>query len=208
MAHAEGPPRARWVWVVPGSSPDSARADRRLRATERCVHDVLRMLLATGWNAVRGRLRFAADTSGHGARVGNRCIGYSCSNSYVALHPITLTGVFFRRQLPISYSSDAARQPRLSRARAGCVCAGRGRLKAVRLRLLELSLRPWRARARALAMSSSHGNGMAARRASRGCTAVVAACRACGAADEACAVKMVLEASEVAHSVAYSRAET
>jgi hypothetical protein len=64
---------------------------------------------------------------------------------------------------------------------------------------------------RALEMSSSHGNGMAARRASRGCTAVVtvvAACRACGAADEACAVKMVLEASEVAHSVAYSSAET
>ena len=61
---------------------------------------------------------------------------------------------------------------------------------------------------RALEMSSSHGNGMAARRASRSCTAVVAACRACGAADEACAVKMVLEASEVAHSVAYSSAET
>jgi hypothetical protein len=97
-----------------------------------------------------------------------------------------------------------ARLPRLSRARAGCVCAGRGR----RLRLLELSLRRWRACVRALAMSSSHGNGMAARRASRGCTAVVAACRACGAADEACAVKMVLEASEVAHSVAYSSAET
>ena len=108
------------------------------------------------------------------------------------------------RQLPISYSSDGERLPRRSRARAGCVCAGRGR----RLCLLELSLRRWRARVRALAMSSSHGNGMAARRASRSCTAVVAACRACGAADEACAVKMVLEASEVAHSVAYSSAET
>ena len=92
------------------------------------------------------------------------------------------------RQLPISYSSDGERLPRRSRARAGCVCAGRGR----RLCLLELSLRRWRARVRALAMSSSHGNGMAARRASRSCTAVVAACRACGAADEACVMKMVL----------------
>ena len=108
------------------------------------------------------------------------------------------------RQLPISYSSDGERLPRRSRARAGCVCAGRGR----RLCLLELSLRRWRARVRALAMSSSHGNGMAARRASRSCTAVVAACRACVAADEACVMKMVLEASEVAHSVAYSSAET
>ena len=92
------------------------------------------------------------------------------------------------RQLPISYSSDGERLPRRSRARAGCVCAGRGR----RLCLLELSLRRWRARVRALAMLSSHGNGMAARRASRSCTAVVAACRACGAADEACVMKMVL----------------
>ena len=58
------------------------------------------------------------------------------------------------------------------------------------------------------AMSSSHGNGMAARRASRSCTAVVADYKACSAANEACAVKMVLEASEVAHSVASSRAET
>ena len=40
-------------------------------------------------------------------------------------------------------------------------------------------------------MLSSHGNGMAAR-ASRSCTAVVAACRACGAADEAYVMKMVL----------------
>ena len=57
-------------------------------------------------------------------------------------------------------------------------------------------------------MSSSSLYGMAARRASRSCTAVVAACRACGAADEAYVMKMVLEASEVAHSVAYSSAET
>jgi hypothetical protein len=57
-------------------------------------------------------------------------------------------------------------------------------------------------------MSSSHGNGMAARRASRSCTAVVADYKACSATNEACAVKMVLEASEVAHSVAYSSAET
>ena len=49
---------------------------------------------------------------------------------------------------------------------------------------------------------------MAARRASRSCTAVVADYKACSATNEACAVKMVLEASEVAHSVAYSRAET
>ena len=57
-------------------------------------------------------------------------------------------------------------------------------------------------------MLSSSLYGMAARRASRSCTAVVAACRACVAADEAYVMKMVLEASEVAHSVAYSSAET
>ena len=81
-----------------------------------------------------------------------------------------------------------ARLPRLSHSRAGCVCAGRGR----RLRLLELSLRRWRARVRALAMSSSSPYAMAARRASRSCTAVVADYKVCSAADEACAVKMVL----------------
>ena len=60
----------------------------------------------------------------------------------------------------------------------------------------------------ALAMSSSSLYGMAARRASRSCTTVVAACIACGAADEACAVKTVMEASEDPRSVAYSSAET
>ena len=44
-----------------------------------------------------------------------------------------------------------------------------------------------------------------ARRASRTCTSVVAACIACGAVGEACAVKTVLE---VPRSVAFSSAET
>ena len=110
----------------------------------------------------------------------------------------------------IMFHETAADQLQLGRRDCPGVHA-RARARAAHapaLSALELSRRRWRARVRALAMSSSSPYGMAARRASRGCTAVVAACRACGAADEACAVKMVLEASEVAHSVAYSSAET
>ena len=33
MAHAEGPPRAGWLWVVPVSSPP-------VQSHEKCVHDV------------------------------------------------------------------------------------------------------------------------------------------------------------------------
>ena len=133
---------------------------------------------------------FAADTSSAWCACGEPVyrVQLSVSMSVTCTSDLRYSIQRIRmRQLPISYSSDGERLLRRSRARAGCVCAGRGR----RLCLLELSLRRWRARVRALAMSSSHGNGMAARRASRSCTAVVAACRACGAADEACVMKMV-----------------
>jgi hypothetical protein len=112
----------------------------------------------------------------------------------------------FTRQLPISYSSDGEAAQAFTHARAGGVCVGRG----CRLRLLELSLRRWRARVRALAMlrlellpvrhGGKEGLTRLHRRRSR-------FCRACNTANEVCAVKTVLEASEVAHSVAYSNAE-
>ena len=213
MAHAEGPPRAGWSGVVPGSSLRTCRAPWKVCA---CVCMMFHRVGRGAWAfEVRGRHVGAWSVRG------KRCIGYSWE-CYLYKRPLRYASTVsfdfrisylrpistcFTRQLPISYSSNgeaAQAFTRTRRARAGCVCAGRGR----RLRLLELSRRRWRARARALAMSSSSPYAMAARRASRGCTAVVAACRACGAADEACAVKMVLEASEVAHSVAYSSAET